>query len=144
VELWTSLKEGNLFEDAKNSGLARLQEIADDDLSLAYRSASRDAMADAPVKGFRRVIRPELSRGGSCPLCQLASQHIYKRDDLMPIHTHCRCSVVPIVGDADPGKRLNDEDLGPIDSPERPVVRDHGELGPTLQVSGQHFEAQAA
>lgn len=145
VEMWTSLKNGALFEDAYQAGLNRVAELADDDLSLAYRKASTLAFEKQPrVKGYRRVVRPEMSKGGTCPLCHLASENKYHKSDLLPIHTHCRCAVMPIVGANDPASRLNAEDLGSLPTPtEKPVTRIHGELGPILQVSGEHFTTEA-
>jgi hypothetical protein len=140
VEVWSGLKDGLLFEDAKQNGLNRLAEIADDDLSLAYRTGAQKSMVANKITKFRRVVRPELSKGGTCPLCHLASGNTYNRSTLLPIHTHCRCAVMPIVGTDDPGSRLNSEDLGSLEVPkEEPVIRNHGELGPILQVAGQHF-----
>jgi len=145
VEMWTALKDGQLFEDAYQAGLNRVSELADDDLSLAYRKASTLAFEKQPaVKGYRRVVRPEMSKGGTCPLCHLASENRYHKSDLLPIHTHCRCAVMPIVGKSDPASRLNAEDLGQLEKPtELPVVRNHGELGPILQVAGQHYTTEA-
>lgn len=144
VEVFTGLKNGLLFADAFNSGLARLREIGDDDMSLAYRMGTQKSMAAQKIRDYRRVVRPELSKGGTCPLCHVASENVYHRSKLMPIHTHCRCAVMPIIGRLDPGLRLNSEDLGSLESPkEIPVVRNHGELGPILQIAGQHFTSEA-
>jgi hypothetical protein len=145
VELWSALKEGQLFADAIEVGRSRLNEIADDDMSLAYRHANKLTLERQPrVTGYRRIVRPELSKGGTCPLCHLAAENRYRKSDLLPIHTHCRCAVMPIVGEADPGSRLNADDLGQLEKPtETPVIRHHGELGPILQIAGQHFTTEA-
>lgn len=144
VEIWTALKNGALFDDAVGSGEARLLEIGDDDLNLAYRKAVSRVMTDQPAPTrYRRVIRPEVTKTGACSLCKVASQNTYHTEDLLPIHTHCACDVLPIVGSLDPAQRLNDEDM-PDNVTELPVVRDHGELGPTLQVKGQSFTNENA
>ena len=144
VEVFSGLKNGLLFADAYNSGLARLREIGDDDMSLAYRVGTQKSMTAQKIKDYRRVVRPELSKGGTCPLCHLAAENVYHRSNLLPIHTHCRCAVMPIIGSNDPGSRLNSEDLGSLESPkESPVIRHHGELGPILQIAGQHFTSEA-
>jgi hypothetical protein len=144
VKVWEALKVGELFDNAVEMGRVRLNEIADDDLALAYRHANKLALSRQPsVTGYRRIVRPELSKGGTCQLCRLASENRYHKSDLLPIHTHCRCAIMPIVGSTDPGKRLNDVDLGPVESTEKPVVRNHGELGPLLQIAGQHFTTEA-
>jgi hypothetical protein len=145
VELWAGLKEGKLFADALATGMNRVSELADDDLSLAYRKASTLAFGkQTRVKGYRRVVRPEFSKGGTCPLCHLAAENRYHKSDLLPIHTHCRCAVMPIVGKSDPGASLNEADLGQLEKPDvHPVVRNHGELGPILQIAGEHFTTEA-
>lgn len=91
--------------------------VTEDNLSLALRaqlteSAKRDP---ATITGYRRVIRPELSRGGACGLCIVASTRVYYRDDILPLHGRCKCLVVPMVGsaggDGDVGGAINDMDL---------------------------------
>jgi hypothetical protein len=145
VEVWSALKNGELFADAIEVGRSRLNEIADDDMSLAYRHANRLTLERQPrVTGYRRIVRPELSKGGTCPLCHLAAENRYHKSELLPIHTHCRCAVMPIAGKSDPGARLNEADLGQMEKPnETPVIRHHGELGPILQIAGQHFTTEA-
>jgi hypothetical protein len=145
VKVWEALKEGELFDNAIELGRNRLNEITDDDMALAYRHANKLTLERQPgVTGYRRIVRPELSKGGTCPLCHLASENRYHKSDLLPIHTHCRCAVMPIVGKSDPGSRLNAADLGQLETPnEKPVIRHHGELGPVLQIAGQHFTSEA-
>lgn len=91
----------------------------DDNLSLAFREQWASVLAGAPavVVGYRRVLHPELARGGSCGLCVAASGNRYSRADLLPIHSRCNCAVMPVLGDADgnvtddPGADLNEADL---------------------------------
>lgn len=64
------------------------------------------------VTGWRRVIHPELSEGGTCGLCVAATTRVYTTGNLQPIHEGCHCTVLPIVGDDDPGDALNRLDLG--------------------------------
>lgn len=144
IQLWADLAKGVLFNDAFKSATSRLTELADDDMSLAYRHATSSVMTrQSRVTGYRRVIRPELSRGGSCPLCQTASENTYHRKDLLPIHTHCRCGVIPIIGSSDVGRDLNDSDRT-ISAPVATVTHLHGELGPVLYPAGQHFDGPAS
>lgn len=119
--------------------------------SLATREASRQVLTlvgpDVGVTGYRRVLRPELSRTGSCGLCIVASDQVYKRGDLLPLHARCNCSVMVIIGEAggpgDPGNSFNNLDLATLyaeaDSTHaydlkklRVRVANHGELGLVL------------
>jgi hypothetical protein len=84
------------------------------------------------IRGYRRVVHPELSRTGTCGLCIVASDNLYTTDQLMPIHTACRCTVVPVIGDADPGSSLNNVALGDVytDALDRPnALRSSGTHG---------------
>lgn len=144
--------------NAAEAGLERLRIMAETSLQLASRYAANRVVDQVPgVDGYRRILRPYLSAGGSCGLCVAASDRRYKRGDLMPIHARCKCSVLPIVGDNDPGMELNGYDLNAIYADSggntvaklkrtRYVVEQHGELGPVLVLHGQKFrtEEQAA
>lgn len=67
------------------------------------------------ITGWRRVIHPELSRGGTCGLCiAAAAGRVYTTGNLEPIHKGCHCGVLPIVGGDDPGDALNRLDLGDL------------------------------
>lgn len=100
---------------------------------------------------FRRVVHPEMSKGGSCGLCIAVSQRTYYRGDLMPLHSKCKCSVLPVAADQDPGLELNRQDLDALYAAAgssnrrdlkqiRVQVFEHSELGPQLRVAGQHVK----
>lgn len=133
-------------------GLTRLGAIAATNLQLALTQATVNVLSQTPgTRGYRRILRPYLSRGGSCGLCIAAADRVYGRGDLMPIHAKCKCAVMPITRAGDPGLRLNQRDLDQLyraagDSTEGPRlkrtryrVEQHGELGPVLVPAGQHF-----
>jgi len=121
-------------------------------VKAASRNTHHEAMKRMPknkVKGYRRVIHPELSKSGeSCGLCVVASTMMYTREDLLPIHANCHCEVAEIVEVdgkiIDPGQAINDEDLevfynevggstsGKLLKRGRFKVVDHPEYGPTL------------
>jgi len=92
----------------------------DDNLSLAYRAQLEQAAKSDPstVTGYRRVIRPELSAGGTCGLCVAVSTRLYFRGDLLPLHSRCKCTVIPVIGEAggdgDIGGAINDMDLAAL------------------------------
>jgi len=136
---------------ARARAVNRARLIVDEDLSLAAREAARQVYTRTPgVTGYRRVIRPELSAGGTCGLCVAASDRTYARGDLLPLHARCKCETLPIVGANDPGRSLNADELAELYRQAggttmeklkraRVVVREHGELGPVLRAPGEHF-----
>lgn len=126
----------------------RAERMVNDDIAMASRQANLDAMKSARgsgITGYRRVLHPELSGGGSCGLCIAASTRVYKIGELLPIHNLCKCGVAIIIGDDDPGSQINDEDLavlyaeagdttdGRALKDQRYEVFDHPELGPVLR-----------
>lgn len=130
------------------------------DLQLAHRAQFEKAVAEHPeITAWRRIVRPELSAGGTCGLCVVAADRLYYRSDLLAVHERCKCEVLPVVGEQDPGLNLNATDLqafydaaGSTSGKDlkrvRISVERHGELGNVLREDGQHFrdaeEAAAA
>lgn len=129
----------------------RAKGLAFTDLSLQARGAQQAILARAGITTYRRVIRPELSKTGTCGMCIVAADRIYNTGDLMPLHPpSCNCIVMPIIGDNDPGRSLNREDLDQLYAEAgsnkaddlrrtRYTVNQHGEFGPTLTKSGDNF-----
>ena len=120
----------------------RANEMVGTDLTLARQVQSwRSVASRSRVTGYRRVTAGEVSSksGGVCSLCAIASSKIYHRGDLMPVHSRCRCEVVPIVGADDPGDQINAAQHYD-DHALRPAVIDHPELGPQLRVEGQNVK----
>jgi hypothetical protein len=133
----------------------RAERQTQDNLDLSWRQQFHDDVTAAPrtITGYRRVIHPELPSepgripGPVCGLCISASTRLYRKDELLPLHNLCRCSVLPVKGDSggdgDPGLRLNQGDLDAIYkaaggtgafklSRVRYAVVRHDELGPQL------------
>lgn len=138
--------------DALQAAIDRAHVIGGDNLLLANRKAAQDVLQQlSKVIGYRRVIHPEMSKGGSCGLCIAASDRKYRVEDLMPIHANCECTVAPIFKGSDPGDTLNGVDLAQLykdagnttDAAKlkftRYQVNDHGELGPVLVKKGANF-----
>lgn len=126
--------------------MERVKIMGATDLTLAKREETRAIYRATPkIEGFRRVIHPELSQdGASCGLCVVASNRVYRKGELLPIHNECNCSTLPITRDSDPGRELNEEDLQNLydaagsnsasDLIKTKVFFDeHGELGPILR-----------
>lgn len=147
---------GTPFETALERAQERLSRLGEDDVMLASRDGGMSVVRDEalPITGYRRLLRPELARDGSCGLCIVAADRVYSREDLMPLHGRCHCVVAPIVDGADPGDVLNVEELdalyrgagagtgrsystkGQDLKKVRVQVSEHGELGPILHRSG--------
>lgn len=138
------LVDGAPLDVAVDRAFERVMEMVADDLSLAMREQSRRFfMANRRTTlGFRRVVRPELSTTGTCGLCLVASDNRYSRSDLLPLHTRCRCDVMPITRDYDPVE-LNNVDLEALYEAAgskqagdllnvKVLTEAHGELGPRI------------
>lgn len=106
IEQWTDLVERHV-RAAEGDVIAEAEAVLRDEVDKAHRGN----IATAVAIGYRRIIHPELSRGGTCGLCIAAAHRLYRRADLKPIHDGCNCGVLPVTADADPGKDLNDADL---------------------------------
>lgn len=133
-------------QEALQTVLERIRAMADTDLALARRQADQEVFQNTPeIIGYRRIIHPELSETGqSCGLCVVASTRMYKKEELLPIHDLCNCSVLPVTPTDDPGNDLNEEDLQTLyDAAGSNTAEDllktkvsfteHGELGPIIR-----------
>lgn len=131
-------------QSAEQAALVRAEALTVDDVALAQSVATITRLQDYPaVTGYRRIIHPELSKSGTCGLCAVASDRVYKTDRLLPVHDHCHCGVLPIAGKWDPGSQLNGDDLARLYKEAgstaaedlkrtRFTVVEHSELGPRL------------
>jgi hypothetical protein len=130
----------------------RLAVLAESDLREANRAEAQRVYAATPkVVGYRRIIHPELSSGGTCGLCVVASQRMYKTSQLLPLHfPSCHCESMAVVQGNDPGMQLNQDDLATVYAAAGGTAADqlrgtriqfteHGELGPVLVKDGDHF-----
>jgi hypothetical protein len=158
---------------ANNIAEERIAKLVDNNMILSARLAQQQTLKlvsdkDARVVGYRRIIHPELSKGGVCGMCVAASDRVYKVEHLRPIHNRCHCTIAPVVkmdGQThDPGHTLNQDDLDRLYQhaaeaapgqratsaaalkKTRYQIVDHHELGPVLtRVTGEPVPyAQAA
>lgn len=95
-------RRGDFLEDvyARNhradvsSFAERMAREVNTDITLADRATTYvHTEADTRISGHRRV----LSAGKkNCPLCVVASDRLYHKSDLRPIHAHCGCTTQAI------------------------------------------------
>jgi hypothetical protein len=153
--------------DARREAAIRATSILRADMTLAERAAAQATLDRLGVTTYRRVIHPELSESGTCGLCIAAADRVYSTGYLMPIHPpHCKCAVMPVVGDWDPGLNLNENDLDELyrrAGQQRPEgtqlekstrgkdlqsvkykVNEHGEFGPVLTKVGDKFRGPSS
>jgi hypothetical protein len=103
-ELWRGLDDGKRFVDARDGASQRAGNLADTDVFLASRQATvetgRLVNADRPSRSRLRYWQ-RVADGNACNFCLLASTQRYTMEDLMPLHDHCTCDVLPLTSDSD-------------------------------------------
>lgn len=134
--VWSELSRGTDLADAVARGLDRANRMAATDLQLAKTHTARKVLSsDRRVVGYRRV-----TDANPCKLCAVASTQRYRTGDLMPLHARCSCTVMPLLGNRDPGQVIDKERLRQIKAGETKVaVHDHGEVGPVLTDAEHSF-----
>jgi hypothetical protein len=105
-------------------GRTRAGVLAATDVLLAMKAASNIvADRDERIVGWIRVANP-----GACDLCSAADGTVYDAADDMGIHPGCGCTLDPsLSGD------------GTAEDPAHVTTHDHGELGPVIYETGDHF-----
>lgn len=145
--LYTALSRGSSFSDAIAAGKTRLESLVVTDMQLALVTQAQHSLTANRITHYRRV----LTGSENCSLCLIASTNVYSTSDLMPIHGSCDCTVEAIFDPAlyvppsiDPAdvllSGLREKDLRDGASAQSLVaVHEHGELGPVLGWSSDHF-----
>lgn len=144
--------EGVEGTTAEDRAVTRAVLLADMDMQLADREATRQVLEaiserTGVITGHRRIIHPELSKGGTCGLCIAAADRVYNVSELRPVHERCFCTEMPVVDGEDPGLVLNQKDIAAIYKAAGSTssealkrikfqVVQHGELGPVLRLQG--------
>lgn len=155
VSLRTALSEGRAWQQARAEGRNRATSTADTDLQLAsMKGQQQSAHRSSRIVGTRRM--PDAN---ACAFCLLVSTQRYHKDELQPVHSHCHCSTIPIIGSQDPGQIIDRELLKQVHAEGVTVykenakgqrvkytyktddiaIRKHGELGPVITLRDQHF-----
>lgn len=145
-----SRSRGRTHAQATQAAENRVATIVDGNLQavrarVEYQSMTQTQTVDLDreIIGYRRVIHPEMSMGGVCGMCVVAADRIYSIETLKAIHHLCKCTVLPVFEDYDPGRFLNRQDLDALYAAAggntnrrlkrtRYKVVDHAELGPML------------
>ncbi|WP_227979975.1 hypothetical protein [Nocardia spumae] len=126
----------------------RILRLVDGNVQVTQRLVEEAALRSprksgpAPI-GYRRLIHPELSKGGVCGMCVIAADRIYAIDELKAIHDRCKCTTSAVYDGYDPGQQLNGRDLSDLYDAAggntrdllkrtRYTVQQHSELGPIL------------
>ena len=153
VTMRTALAQGKSMTEAVSLGAARAEYLASTEVQLARRGAGLSARrSNDRIVGYIRT----LTGSENCALCYVASTQRYKKKDLLPIHPGCDCGEMPIYGRQDPGQVIDEmrlskthqaieERFGISDAGAREpdyrriLIKNHGEIGPTLTVRGQSF-----
>lgn len=142
---------GGDADQALRAVLTRADVMTETDITLAARAQDQKSLeATGLALAYRRVIHPELAKGGTCGMCIAASDRRYKVGTLLPIHARCNCTVAPILKGSDPGSSLNNLSLGALYDDAngtqsaalkrtRYQVDDHGELGPVISPASAYL-----
>lgn len=149
--VWYELSKGKDIGIAVGMGAERLYNIVRTDLQLAKTNTGLFIRNNnSNIVGYARV----LSGAENCALCYVASTQRYTRGQLMPIHPGCDCGEMPIYGNQDPGRVIDEVNLeathdavasrfGKSDRNAADyaniTIRQHGEIGPVLTVEGHRF-----
>lgn len=151
---FATVARGMSPDQAALDGIRRAMAMADTDVMLADRAQAQKFFTTRKppgVIGYRRILHPELGSGAPpCGLCVVAADRVYTIEELMPIHSRCRCTVAAVTRTADPGLQLNGDDLARIYEAAggntarrlktvRVEFAEHGELGPVVVNADQNF-----
>lgn len=155
---YTALSKGESVSAAIAAGSKRLASLASMDMQMAKVRQAQRSLEGGGAGGFRRT----LTGNENCAMCLIASTQRYNVGELLPIHPGCDCGVAPLPRGADLSQQVIDESLleevhaavedrtgvsdrGGRDPDYRHLVsvREHGEYGPTLTFTDQHFTSQA-
>jgi hypothetical protein len=126
-------------------GSRRLFDLLTTDLQLAKTVQARESFQKSNVLYYRRV----LSGSENCALCEIASGNRYKSGDLMPIHPGCDCGVQAVTDQpaSFPVSELDavhgHTDLTAASAAHAVTTHEHGEWGPTLAWTSDHFTGPA-
>lgn len=111
---YEELDEGRDPQDITTDLYKETWEDFDDKFDEVESDARGRVYESSKVTHWRRVIHPELSKSGVCGLCLVASTQPYSTPNLKKIHSHCKCTVLPLTADYDLGDALGKLELGDL------------------------------
>jgi len=135
IQTWHDLGQGKPFQDAVDTGQARVRSSANMDIALAQRESFQVAQDDTDgIYGYQRV-----ASDGACEFCQAVSGAYVKSASAMPLHNNCGCSLEPLTRAHPKAAWLPDGTHITDDY----AVHDHGELGPVLTNPSDEFMTES-
>ena len=146
---WRAVSEW--LEAASEQG----RRTADTNATLAGTDTTLTRYRRAKVLSYRRVLHPEMSKTGCCGLCVVAATRWYSTASLLPLHSHCHCTVAPAGSEHDPGLELNEKDLQRLYSEAGGTTGErlrgvsvrfetNGEIGPVMSYKDAKAEADGS
>lgn len=101
LRTWHQLKQGEQWEQARESGASQAEAVGHDH---AQQGASdRMARPGTKVRGYRRVLSPN-----ACEWCTVVSTQMYRSAESARFgHHKCRCTVVAVPLSGDPAHAIN-------------------------------------
>lgn len=162
VTVRTQLARGKDVQRAVTVATNRLETIAEGDMQRAHTQAAASVIQALPAEAAPAGWRRTLHGGNHCPMCILASTHLYSVEDFNPSHARCKCSIElayggepppdeqrqALIADAVQALRGKVAQPGGISTGDHQalltgMVRNHSELGLLLVRPGDHFTAAA-
>lgn len=104
LSYWSALKTGTDWQQAHALGGSRAETAGFDTVQSSSREASQQIDSTEPrIVGWERVLT-----GVSCEWCAtVATQRYHTAESASFGHNNCDCTIVPITGDANPGRVIN-------------------------------------
>lgn len=125
ISVWTALSKGVAWEEAVNSGRARVGATAEADVAMSSRATFQSVQeADDGIYGYQRI-----ADGGACAFCQAVNGAYVKSADASPLHNRCGCSLEPLTR---PHPRATFLPGGETVKHDDYAIHQHGELGSYL------------
>ncbi len=98
---WHRLSEGDLWEDARQSGASVAEGVGYDSVSDGASAGMGKAAKSAT--GWRRMLQP-----GACEWCQVVATKLYRTQETATFgHLKCHCKPIPVLRSDDPTAAIN-------------------------------------
>jgi hypothetical protein len=105
---WHQLKEGDLWEDARESGASVAEGIGYD--ATSDGAAQRMGKPGVQTTGWRRLVQAD-----ACEWCQVVATKLYRTQQSATFgHRHCRCKPIAVPRGNDPTHAINQARLSQL------------------------------